>query len=158
MVSAKSLVPNWLPRLVTPAGVDQASVLRGLRSDAKGGVFAGYAGSISSVVRESVWTTFPSGGTVEIHSSAVANNYMHVYQVIAAYHSDPTARTSSLSLFDGSSSHTLNTSALLPSHTPFTITHDVILVSGEYISFRVYGLTAEEWLNLCVVGYKVALQ
>jgi len=158
MVSAKSLVPNWLPRLVTPAGVDQATVLRGLRSDANGGVFAGYAGSYDSTLRERVTGNSGAGGNVTVNSSAVASGYLHIIQQVMLNHDDSTARVAALYIASGADMFEIETAGALGTYEVVRNNNDIVLAAGESITGTVYGLGGSKTVALSVIGYKVRLQ
>ena len=158
MVSAKSLVPNWLPRLVTPAGVDQASVLRGLRSDAKGGVFAGYAGSYDSTLRERVTGNSGAGGNVTVNSSAVASGYLHIIQQVMLNHDDSTARIAALCIASGATMFDIETAGALGKYNVVRNNNDIVLAAGEKITGMVYSLADNKSVVLSIIGYKVRLQ
>jgi len=158
MVSAKSLVPNWLPRLVTPAGVDQASVLRGLRSDANGGVFAGYAGSFAGVWREYVTVAGDPDALAVGYSAAVATNYLYVLQQLTFTHDDTTGRRVIADLMSGGTAYRVIDANSLAQFDVASYPNELVLQAGEYLRFRFgWGATGS---HLCatLLGYKVALQ
>ncbi len=156
---SKSIFPTWLPRLVTPASVDEGLDLHGNRGDNDGGLFAGPFGSINARWAEHVTAAGPAGGgTVTSQTAVVPTGSIYVLQGWSLWHGDNVAaRNMALFLSTGTINVALYYNTALASSTFVYDWHQFVLTAGDRVKAIGLAFTEAKVLTLDVWGYQVTL-
>ncbi len=156
---SKSIFPTWLPRLVTPASVDQGLDLHGNRGDDDGGLFAGPFGSINARWAEHVTAAGPAGGgTVTAQTAVVPTGSIYVLQGWSLFHNDNVAaRAIALTLYTGTVGVVQYYNAALALNTYAYDWGQWVLTAGDRLRAVGIGFTEAKVLTLDVWGYQVTL-